>query len=78
MDKKENKKRVVWFHFNKPASLSKGKPQISIHYNKTCYIVDNVVCQIPTYGHIQKCQPRFIMKAKCNKFEIKDNVGYIN
>ena len=58
------KPRVFFYHYNKPASLKAGKPQISVHYNKTCYVVDNICCGVPTWGHINKSQPRFVVKGR--------------
>lgn len=57
-------KYSFFFHFNKPMSRLAGKPQISIHYKKTCHIVDNIVCNVPTKGHIKKQQPHFVIKGK--------------
>jgi hypothetical protein len=58
------KQYSFFFHYNKPQSTKVGKPQISIHYRKTCYIVDNIVCNVPTWGYIKKDQPRFVIKGK--------------
>lgn len=69
--------RSFFFHYNKPASQKAKKPQISIHYNKTCFIVDNLICDVPTYGKIRNSQPRFIVCGKCSSFEIIDGIGYI-
>ena len=71
------KEKIFWFHYNKPVSLKNGKPQITIHHNNTCHIVDNIVCNVPTYGHLRKEQPRFVIKGKCRKFIIKKRIGII-
>lgn len=71
--------RVFWFHYNKPASVKAGRPQITIHYKKACHVVDNLVCNVVTQGHIRKGeQPNFVIKGKCRGFEIKDQVAYIS
>lgn len=67
--------KIFYFHYNKPASKKAGKPQISIHYKKTCYIVDNVDCRVPTIGKINKRQPFFVMKGKCETFIIEYDNG---
>lgn len=72
------KPKSFFFHFNKPATQRTGKPQVSVHYDKVCHIVDNVVCSVPTEGKINKRQPRFVMRGKCNKFIIKKGIGYIS
>lgn len=58
--------RTFWFHYNKPASKIAGKPQISVHYNNSCHIVDEIECLVPTFSKINKRQPFFVMKGKYN------------
>lgn len=70
--------KSFFFHYNKPASQRTGSPKISVHYNKTCHIVDNIICSVPTEGKINKRQPIFVMKGKCNNFEIKKGIVYIS
>jgi hypothetical protein len=78
VDKKiKMKSKVFFFHYNKPASQKAGKPQISVHYGKTCYIVDNVSCDVHVEGKINKRQPYFVMKGKCKTFEVKNNIAVI-
>jgi hypothetical protein len=69
--------KTFFFHYNKPASQRLGKPKISVHYDKTCHIVDNVVCDVPTFGKINKRQPIFVMKGKCKNFVIKKGIAII-
>ena len=69
--------KTFWFHFNKPQSLKEGKPQITIHYMNTCYIVDNLEINVPTYGYLRKEQPRFVVKGKCNNIEFKNKIAKI-
>lgn len=57
------KKKVFWFHFNKPASKKAGKPIISLHYDKTCHMVDNIICEVPTAGKLNKRQPHFVIRG---------------
>jgi len=70
-------KRVFWFHYNKPKSLVEKKPQITVHYKGVCHIVDNIVCQAPTFGHLRKEQPRFVIKGK-GELKIENNIAYID
>ena len=67
-----------FFHYNKPASKAANKPQISLHYKKTCYILDNIICKVPTQGKIRKQQPFFVMSGKYKEIIIKDNIAYIS
>lgn len=59
----KKKMKVFWFHFNKPASKKAGKPIISLHYDNTCHMVDNVICEGPTSGKINKRQPHFVVRG---------------
>lgn len=70
--------RVFFFHYNKPYSKSTGKPQISIHFGDTCYIVDNLIVDVKTYGKINKRQPFFVMKGKAKTLRIKNGIGRIS
>jgi len=70
-------RKRFFFHYNKPASKQEGKPVISVHFNKTCHLVNNVVCECDTEGKINKRQPFFVMQGKAQKIEIKNKVAYI-
>jgi hypothetical protein len=81
MDKQTTKilkPKSFYFHFNKPSTQRAGSVKISVHYNDTCHIVDNVVCKVPTLGKINTRQPRFVMRGKCTKFAIKQGIAYIS
>lgn len=69
--------RSFFFHYNKPASQRSGKQQISVHYKNTCFIVDNVICEVPSQGRLRNTQPRFVMAGKCNDVTIKNNIAQI-
>ena len=69
--------KVFWYHYNKPASKKAGKPQITIHYNDQCIIVDNLICKVETYGHIRKAQPFFVVKGKCKEIKIENKIATI-
>lgn len=71
------KKKRFFFHYNKPESLRKGKPQISIHVNKTCIIVDNIECTVPTEGKINKRQPYFVMQGWASDVRIENNKAIV-
>lgn len=66
-----------FFHYNKPASLKAGKPKVSVHINETCFIVDNVVCKVPTTGKVRKRQPYFVMTGRAGQFDVRDNIMYL-
>mgnify|MGYP000101851546 CR=1 FL=1 len=70
-------KKSFFFHYNKPKSRELKKVQISLHYNKTCYTVDNIVCNVPTKGRIQKTQPYWVMAGKAKNITIEKRIAYI-
>lgn len=70
------KSKVFWFHYNKPASSKAGKPQITVHQSGVCHIVDNVVVDTFISGFIRKDQPRFVLKGR-GVMTIRENVAYI-
>jgi hypothetical protein len=69
---------VFFFHYNKPASQKAGKPIVSIHYKKQCILVENIVCDVKTWGHINKRQPRFVIKGFARNIDVKDGIAYIS
>jgi hypothetical protein len=72
------KVKSFYFHYNKPASLKAGKPQITVHTGKACLLVDNVVCNVPTAGRIRKTQPRFVVAGKARSVVIEGGVALIS
>lgn len=71
--------KVFFFHFNKPSSKKVGKPQITLHHNKCCHIVDNVVINVKTWGRINtKRQPHFVVVGKCKNLKIIDRIAHVS
>jgi hypothetical protein len=60
------KKRVFFFHFNRPASQSQGRPVLSIHYKGKCILVNNLQTWVPMETKFNKRQPRCVMKGECH------------
>ena len=71
------KKYVFFFHYNKPLSKKAGKPIITLHFKNKCYMVENIVCNASTYGHLNKSQPFFVIKGKSSKISITNRIAYI-
>lgn len=71
------KARSFFFHYNKPESLRRGKPVISLHFKSICHMVDNVVCKVATEGRLRKSAPRFVMAGKAAEISINDGVATI-
>jgi hypothetical protein len=40
--------------------------------------VDNLECNVNTFGYIRKEQPRFIIKGKCNEIIFENKKAIIN
>lgn len=72
-----NRTYSFFFHYNKPASVKSGRPQITVHHKGICYIVDNLKCKVMTHGKIRKSQPRFVVAGKANSVIIKDGIAII-
>ena len=71
------RKKRFFFHYNKPEAQRKGRPQVSVHFNKTCHIVDNVSCLVATEGKIKKTQPHFVMQGWAEDIKIENNIAHI-
>ena len=69
--------KVFYYHYNKPASAKAGKPQLSVHYDKKCQIVDGLVCAVPTFSHINKRQPKVVMKGR-GVVTVTDGIAHIS
>lgn len=72
----KSRARAFFFHFNKPMSRIFGKPKISVHHKGICHIVDNVSCEVPVQGRINKKQPMFVMAGK-GVLTVVDGIAYI-
>jgi hypothetical protein len=55
----------------------KQKKKMSIHWNKSCHVVDNVVCEVPCETKWNKRQPQLVMRGWAKELVILDGVGYI-
>lgn len=66
-----------FFHYNKPLSKIKKKPQLSIHFRGSCYFVDKIVNNTKCESKNNKRQPFCVIQGFCENVEIKDGVGII-
>lgn len=67
-----NKKYRFFYHYYK----QKGK--MSVHFKKSCTVVDDVICNVPCETKWKNTQPRLIMQGFANNVRIIDNKAYIN
>ncbi len=57
------RKRVFFYHYNKPASKAAGRPVLTVHYRGQCHSVDRIVCLAQTETKNQKRQPFCVVKG---------------
>ena len=67
------KKYTFYYHYNKPASLKFKKPKLSVHFKNTCYIVDNLKCNVPARSFHRKIQPRCVIKGMATSVTISNS-----
>lgn len=61
-----------FYHFYK----QKGK--MSIHFRKSCTVIDNVICNVPCETKWKTSQPKLVMQGFCKSIVFKDNKAIIN
>ena len=69
---------AFFFHYNKPASKSAGRPQLSVHYRDQCLIVDGVVCSVPIASRNRKTQPRCVMAGRAESVQVNGGIAHIS
>jgi hypothetical protein len=73
------RKRVFWFHFNKPESKKAGRNILTVHFGGVCHLVHDVVIATPVRSVSRTTQPRCVIRGEVSpdRFVIKKNVAYI-
>ncbi|MEK6881654.1 MAG: hypothetical protein AABY22_18690 [Nanoarchaeota archaeon] len=64
------KKFRFYFHFNKPLSKKVGRPQLSIHFQNKCCIVDKITCFVDTESKNNSRQPHCVMRGWADRIII--------
>ena len=54
-----SKKRFYYHYFRQNKCLS-------IHYNKSCTKVNNIICNVPTESKWNNTQPNLVLRGYCN------------
>jgi hypothetical protein len=62
-----------FFHYNKPESKRRGKVIWSLHYNKTCYLVEHIDCKVPIETKVNNRQPYAIVRGWSNDVQLMHN-----
>lgn len=64
-------KRRFFFHY------FRAKRAMSVHYCGACYVVNQIVCDVPCETKWNKRQPYLVMQGFANMVTIEDGVAYI-
>ena len=70
MKKQKGQLRFFYHYF-------KREKKMTIHWKKTCHVVDNVVCSVPCETKWSERQPNLVMRGWANELEIKNGIGYL-
>lgn len=65
------KKYRFWYHYNK------ANNKMTVHYRKTCYIVNNIECLAPTQSKWNRIQPRLVIQGFAKEVIIENDKAYI-
>lgn len=66
------KKYRFFYHYNKQ------NKKMSVHFQKQCIIVSDIVCGVPCSTKWNKTQPQLVMQGFASKVEIRNDVAFIN
>lgn len=69
---KFGKKRAFYFHYHKAATKKEGKPMMTVHVGRVCYLTPELVVEVPTILKARKQQPLAVMAGKCEGLYITD------
>lgn len=50
---------------------------MSVHFKKSCVVVDNVICNVPCETKWSKSQPNLVMRGFAKEVIIKNNQAII-
>lgn len=68
----KEKEYRFFYHFYK----QKGK--MSIHFKKSCTVVDNIICNVKCETKWKPTQPKLVMQGFAKNVEIKNGIALIN
>jgi len=72
------KPRRFFFHFNKPESLRQKKVLWSVHWDRTCYIVDKIQCNVACESKSNKRQPYAVIRGWASNVTVENGVATIH
>ena len=59
----DRKFKRFFYHYNKPESVRQDCNVLTLHWEDTCHLVNDIEVQAHTETHSQKHQPRCIMRG---------------
>jgi hypothetical protein len=65
------KKYRFFYHYYK----QKGK--MTIHFKKSCTVVDNIECRVPCQTKWNKTQPQLVMQGFASNVKIENGIAII-
>lgn len=66
-----SKKRRFFFHFRKSSG------ELTVHWNKQCIPVKDVVCNVPVETKWNKQQPRVVLRGWATEVLIANKIAFI-
>lgn len=66
------KPKRFFFHFRKVTG------ELTLHWNKQCISIKDIVCNVPIQTKWNKQQPRVVLQGFANNVEINNGIAIIN
>lgn len=63
------KPKRFFFHYNKAESKRQGRNVLTVHWEKTCHLVNHIVVEAKVESYAQKRQPHCILRGFARKVE---------
>ena len=52
--------------------------RMSVHFKGKCYVVQNIVCDVPCETKFNRTQPYLVMRGFARSVRISDDIAYIS
>lgn len=72
------KPKKFFFHYNKPASLKRGRPVLSLHFDRRCHLVEGLECHVTTRSKSRATSPRVVIEGYAKFIGISDDFAIID
>ena len=71
LNKQPRNQRRFFYHYNK------HNKKMSIHFKKMCYIVNDIICEVPCETKWSETQPQLVMRGFCKEVNIVNEKAFI-